>query len=135
MPYITQVASGKLPELRVYGNDYPTVDGTGVRDYIHVVDLAKGHVKALEYCIGHHGIEVFKLGTGGGYSVLELINIYERVNGVNIPFVITPRRPGDLPESYADATKAEKLLGWKTMLTIEDMCRDSFRAADFIAAP
>jgi len=135
MPYITQVATGKLPELRIYGNDYPTNDGTGMRDYIHVVDLAKGHVRALEYCIKNPGVEVFNLGTGRGHSVLELIDIYERVNGIKIPSVINPRRPGDLPESYADATKAEKLLGWKTELTIEDMCRDSYLAALRAAEP
>ncbi|MCL2152548.1 MAG: UDP-glucose 4-epimerase GalE [Oscillospiraceae bacterium] len=129
MPYITQVAIGKLPKLKVYGNDYPTSDGTGIRDYIHVVDLAKGHVKALEYSLTRSGVEIFNLGTGHGYSVLELIDIYERVNNIKIPFVIAPRRPGDLPESYADATKAEKMLGWKTELTIEDMCRDSYAAA------
>jgi len=129
MPYITQVATGKLPNLSIFGNDYPTNDGTGVRDYIHVVDLARGHVRALEYCGKHLGVEVFNLGTGRGYSVLEIINTYERVNGINIPYIIAPQRPGDLPESYADATKAEKQLGWKTELTIEDMCRDSQRAA------
>ena len=129
MPYITQVATGKLPELNIYGNDYPTNDGTGTRDYIHVVDLAKGHVRALEYCVAHPGVEVFNLGTGSGHSVLDLIGIYERVNGIKIPYVITPRRPGDLPESYADASKAERLLNWKTELTIEDMCRDSYVAA------
>ena len=129
MPLITQIATGKLSELRIYGNDYPTSDGTCVRDYIHVVDLAKGHVKALEYCAKHPGIEVFNLGTGHGISVLELIEVYERVNNVSIPYVMSPRRPGDLPVSFADSTKAEKLLGWKTELTIEDMCRDSFIAA------
>ena len=129
MPYIMQVATGKLPSLSVFGNDYPTNDGTGVRDYIHVVDLAKGHVCALEYCVKNHGVEIFNLGTGRGHSVLELIAAYERVNDIKIPYVIAPQRPGDLPESYADATKAEKYLGWKTELTIEDMCRDAQRAA------
>ena len=129
MPYITQVATGKLPELNIFGNDYPTNDGTGIRDYIHVVDLAKGHVSALEYCINHPGIEVFNLGTGCGYSVFELINTFENTTGIKIPYVIAPRRCGDLPESFADATKAEKLLNWKTRLTIEDMCRDAQNAA------
>jgi len=133
MPYITQVATGKLPELKIYGNDYPTSDGTGVRDYIHVVDLAKGHVKALEYCMKHPGIEVFNLGTGHGNSVFELISVFERVNNIKIPYTIAPRRPGDLPEAYADATKAEKLLGWKTELTTEDMCRDSLNASNSAA--
>ena len=129
MPYITQVATGKLPQLSIFGNDYPTNDGTGVRDYIHVVDLAKGHVCALEYCLKHPGLEVFNLGTGCGHSVFELINTYERVNGLAIPYVIAPRRTGDLPESYADVTKAEKNLGWKAALTIDDMCRDAHHAA------
>jgi UDP-glucose 4-epimerase len=128
MPYITQVATGKLQQLSVYGSDYPTADGTGIRDYIHVVDLAVGHVSALVYCMNHPGIEVFNLGTGSGHSVLEVIGTYERVNGISIPYVIAPRRPGDLPESYADATKAEKYLGWKTVLTLEDMCRDANHA-------
>jgi len=129
MPYITQVATGVLPVLNVFGDDYPTGDGTGVRDYIHVVDLAKGHVRALEYCTQRSGIEVFNLGTGQGYSVLELVNTFERVTGVKIPLEYASRRPGDLPESYADPTKAEKLLGWKTELTVEDMCRDALHAA------
>jgi len=129
MPSITQVATGKLPCLSIFGNNYPTSDGTGVRDYIHVVDLARGHVSALEYCMKNPGVEVFNLGTGRGYSVLELINTFERVNGIKIPYVLAPQRPGDLPESYADAAKAEKSLGWKTELTIEDMCRDAYHAA------
>ena len=129
MPYIMQVASGKLPELNVYGNDYPTPDGTGVRDYIHVVDLAKGHVDALKYCDNHKGIEVINLGTGIGCSVLELVDAFERVNGVKIPYKIAPRRAGDLPEAYADVSKAQRLLGWKAILTIEDMCRDAYAYA------
>jgi len=129
MPSITQVATGILPSLSIFGNDYPTSDGTGVRDYIHVVDLARGHVSALEYCTKNPGIDVFNLGTGRGYSVLELIGTFESVNGISVPYVLAPQRPGDLPVSYADATKAEKYLGWKTELTIEDMCRDAYRAA------
>lgn len=132
MPYITQIATGKLQQLSIFGDDYPTNDGTGVRDYIHVVDLAKGHVCALEYCMKHPGVEVFNLGTGCGHSVLELIETYERVNGIKIPYTIAPRRPGDLPVSYADVTKAENYLGWKAGFTLEDMCRDANRAAQTI---
>jgi UDP-glucose 4-epimerase len=124
-----QVASGKLPELSIYGNDYPTVDGTGVRDYIHVVDLAKGHVDALKYCINQSGVDIFNLGTGVGCSVLELVSAFERVNGVKIPCKIVPRRAGDLPALYADVSKAEKLLGWKASLTIDDMCKDAYAFA------
>jgi len=126
VPYIMQVATGKLPELKVYGNDYPTRDGTGVRDYVHVVDLAQGHVSALHYCMDNTGVEVFNLGTGRGYSVLELIEAFERVNDVKIPYVIAPRRAGDLPETYSNADKSERLLGWKSKLTLDDMCRDSY---------
>ena len=128
MPYILQVASGKLPELNIFGNDYPTRDGTGVRDYIHVVDLAKGHVDALKYCADHQGVEIFNLGTGVGYSVLEILSAFERINGVTIPYRFAPRRSGDLPETRADAAKAEKLLGWRASLSIEDMCRDAWRS-------
>ena len=129
MPYIIQVAAGNLSELSVYGNDYPTRDGTGVRDYIHVVDLARGHVDALGQCDKCVGVEVFNLGTGVGHSVLEIISAFERVNGVEIPFRISARRAGDLPETYADAAKAEKLMGWKAKLTLEDMCRDAWRSS------
>jgi len=125
MPYIMQVASGKLPELRVNGNDYPTRDGTCLRDYIHIVDLAKGHVDALKYCNANTGVEVFNLGTGQGCSVFELVSAFERVNGIKIPFVIAPRRAGDLPETIADVSKARKLMGWSAALTIDDMCRDA----------
>jgi len=128
MPYITQVATGQLAKLRVFGNDYPTRDGTGIRDYIHVVDLAKGHVDALKYCDKIAGVEVFNLGTGQGCSVLELVNTFERVNDIKIPYEIVARRDGDLPESYADASKALKLMGWAAELGIEDMCRDAWRA-------
>ncbi len=127
MPYISQVAVGKLPFLRVFGNDYPTPDGTGVRDYIHVCDLAEGHAAALAYAGSHRGAEVFNLGTGTGYSVLELVKTFEQVNGVRIPYEITKRRPGDVAQCYADVSKAEKVLGWKAKRGLADMCRDTFR--------
>ena len=126
MPYITQVATGKLKELRVFGNDYPTPDGTGVRDYIHVVDLAQGHVKACEYLMSHQGCQVFNLGTGIGYSVLDLVKTFEQVNRIHIPYQIVDRRPGDVARCYADASRAEKCLGWKVQKTLGDMCRDSW---------
>lgn len=127
MPYITQTASGIRKQLNVYGSDYPTKDGTGVRDFIHVVDLAKGHVAALKYALSQKGAEIFNLGTGAGYSVLEVISTFETVNGVNIPYVIAPRRPGDIAECYADVSKAERMLGWKAEKTLAEMCRDSWR--------
>ena len=127
MPYISQVAVGKLKELSVYGDDYPTPDGTGVRDYIHVVDLAKGHVAALAYSAKHTGVEAFNLGTGKGTSVLELVNTFSRVNNVPVPYRVTERREGDIAENYADPTKAFKLMGWKAEKTLEDMCRDTWR--------
>ena len=126
MPYITQVASGKLKQLRVFGNDYPTPDGTGVRDYIHVVDLARGHIAACQYLMEHPGAEVFNLGTGVGYSVLDLVNAFQRVNHIDIPYVIVERRPGDIAQCYADPSKAERLLGWKAEKSLDDMCRDSW---------
>ncbi len=126
MPYITQVAVGKLPRLGVFGNDYPTHDGTGVRDYIHVVDLALGHVKAIEYAAAHKGTEIFNLGTGNGYSVLDIVNAFSRVNNIEIPYDIKPRRPGDVAECYADASKAARELGWTAQYGLEDMCRDSW---------
>lgn len=126
-PYILQVALGKLPYLHVYGNDYNTKDGTGVRDYIHVVDLAKGHVLAAEYAQTHTGTEVINLGTGHGYSVLEIIKTFEKVNGIEIPYKIEARRAGDIAECYADASKAKKLLGWTAAREIDDMCRDGWR--------
>ena len=113
MPYITQVAVGKLKELGVFGNDYDTPDGTGVRDYIHVVDLAKGHVKALKKLEGHQGLNIYNLGTGKGYSVLDIVKNFEVATGVKIPYVIKARRPGDIATCYSDASKAEKELGWK----------------------
>lgn len=127
LPYVAQVASGKLPKLRVFGNDYPTRDGTGVRDYIHVVDLARGHVAACAYLAEHEGCEAINLGTGAGYSVLEVVKTFERVNGIAIPYEVTARRPGDIAECYADAGKANRLLGWKAEKSLEDMCRDSWR--------
>lgn len=128
MPYITQVASGKRECLNVYGNDYDTKDGTGVRDFIHVVDLAKGHVKALEKLEkDESGIYYYNLGTGVPHSVLEMVNTFERVNGVKINYRIVDRRPGDLAEVYADPTKANEELGWKAEKTIEEMCRDAWR--------
>ena len=126
MPYITQVAAGRLPQLGVFGDDYPTHDGTGVRDYIHVVDLAKGHVKAIEYSGGHKGVEIVNLGTGTGYSVLDIVKAFEKVNNLKIPYVIKPRRPGDIAECYANADKAERVLGWKAEKNLEDMCFDSW---------
>lgn len=127
MPYITQVASGKLKELRVFGDDYPTKDGTGVRDFIHVVDLAKGHVAACNFLMGHTGCEVFNLGTGVGYSVLDLVHTFEKETGISIPYSVTPRRPGDIGCCYADATRAHEMLGWHAEKTLGDMCRDAWR--------
>ena len=126
MPYVSQVAGGVREYLNVFGNDYETPDGTGVRDYIHVVDLAKGHVAALRFAEGHTGTEIFNLGTGKGTSVLELVHTFEKANGLTIPYKIAPRRPGDLAFSYAKTDKAEKILGWKAEKTIEDMCRDAW---------
>lgn len=126
MPYITQVAVGRREKLTVYGNDYDTVDGTGVRDYIHVVDLAKAHLAALKYAESHVGCEAFNIGTGCGTSVLELVKAFEKVNGIKIKYEIGSRRAGDLAVVYADCSKAEKILGFKTQLNIEDMCRDSW---------
>lgn len=127
MPYIARVAVGGLDHLNIFGNDYPTRDGTGIRDYIHVVDLAKGHVLACGYAAEHTGCEIINLGTGAGCSVLELVHTFERVNGVTIPCVIAPRRPGDIAVNYADPSRAKELLGWTAEKTIEDMCRDTYR--------
>ncbi len=127
MPYITQVAVGKLKELGVFGNDYDTHDGTGVRDYIHVVDLAKGHVKAIEKIRQNPGIEIYNLGTGTGYSVLDIVKNFEEASGVKIPYVIKDRRAGDIATCYSDASKAEKELGWKAQYGIKEMCEDSWR--------
>mgnify|MGYP001948524484 FL=1 len=126
MPYITQVACGKLKELKVFGNDYPTKDGTGVRDYIHVVDLARGHLKALEKVANTTGVDAYNLGTGTGYSVLEVINAFEKASGQKVPYVITDRRPGDVAICYADPTKAKNELGWVAEKGIYEMCADSW---------
>ena len=126
MPYITQVAVGKLDTLHVFGDDYATPDGTGVRDYIHVVDLAKGHVNALKAIEENCGVAVYNLGTGRGYSVLEVVHAFEEVSGVKIPYVIEERRPGDIAVCYSDPGKAKRELGWKAELDIYDMCRDSW---------
>ena len=125
-PYIAQVAVGKREYLGVFGNDYDTPDGTGVRDYIHVVDLAKGHVAAVKYVVSGLGCEVFNLGTGIGYSVLDMVHAFEKANGVKVPYQIVGRRPGDLPTCYADSAKSERVLGWKAEKNLEDMCRDSW---------
>lgn len=127
MPYITQVAVGRRPYLNVYGNDYDTPDGTGVRDYIHVVDLAKGHVAALRAIQRNCGTAVYNLGTGKGCSVLDMVKAFEAATGVPIPYQFAPRRPGDIAESWSDPAKAERELGWKAERSIEDMCRDSWR--------
>ena len=126
MPYITQVAIGRREKLTVFGNDYDTPDGTGVRDYIHVVDLAEGHLCALRYAQSHTGCEIFNLGTGHGVSVLELVNTFSSVNHVPVPYEIGPRRPGDLATVYADVTKAKNVLDWEAKKTLADMCRDSW---------
>ena len=127
MPYITQTAAGMREKLSVFGNDYPTADGTEVRDYIHVVDLARGHVAALRYARGHAGTEAFNLGTGKGTSVLELVHAFEQATGMRVPYEITARRPGDIAECYADAGKAQRVLGWRAEKSVEDMCRDAWR--------
>lgn len=127
MPYITQVAIGKLECLNVCGNDYPTPDGTGVRDYIHVVDLALGHIKALDRLLKVKGCEVYNLGTGNGYSVLDVVKAFEKASGIKINYRIAPRRAGDVACCYADATKAKEVLGWQAQYDIDDMCADSWR--------
>ena len=127
MPYITQVASGRLEKLHIFGNDYDTPDGTGVRDYIHVVDLARGHVCAIKYAAENKGADVINLGTGKGYSVLEMVKTFSEVSGVNIPYEINARRAGDIAECYADPTKAKEKLGWVAEKNLRDMCRDSWR--------
>lgn len=126
MPYVTQVAVGKRDELSVFGDDYPTRDGTGERDYIHVVDLAVGHLKALEKLSENPGLVTYNLGTGHGFTVLELVKTFEKVNGVSVPHKIAPRRPGDAASCYADPSKAEQELGWKAERGLEEMCRDSW---------
>ena len=126
MPYVAQVAVGRRDKLTIFGQDYDTPDGTCRRDYIHVVDLAKGHVKAIEYILAHDCVEVFNLGTGTPYSVTEIVETFEKVNNVPVPHVYGPRRAGDLPESYANADKALRVLGWKTEKSLADMCRDTW---------
>ena len=127
MPYISQVAVGKLEKLHVFGDDYNTVDGTGVRDYIHVVDLAQGHVKAVDWALENKGCEAFNLGTGNGTSVLQLRDAFVKSSGIDVPYVIDPRRPGDPDEVYANAEKAKNILGWEAKFGIEEMCEDTWR--------
>ena len=127
LPYIAQVAVGKLPELGVFGDDYPTPDGTGVRDYIHVVDLAEGHLRALEALPTRTGAHVWNLGTGQGYSVLEMVRAFEAASGKPVPYRVAPRRPGDIATCYADPTKAERELGWKARRGLDEMMRDAWR--------
>lgn len=126
MPFISQTAAGKRECLSVFGNDYDTPDGTGVRDYLHVVDLARGHVAAMDYMTGRTGVFVFNLGTGHGYSVLDMVHAFEKVTGQKVPYKITPRRPGDVATVFCDPSLAERELGWKAELTLEDMCRDTW---------
>ena len=126
MPYIVKVANKELKELSVFGNDYDTKDGTGVRDYIHVVDLALGHVRAIEKISKDNGLFIYNLGTGNGYSVLELVNTFSKVNNIEVPYKIVDRRPGDIAACYADVEKAKKELNWTAELGIEDMCRDAY---------
>ena len=123
---LMRVAQGKIPELSVYGDDYDTEDGTARRDYIHVVDLAKGHVLACDYAAKRTGCEIINLGTGTGYSVLDVVKAFEKANGVKIPYSIKPRRAGDIAQCYSDPAKAEAELGWKAQFGIEDMCRDAW---------
>ena len=126
MPYITQVAVGRLEQLNVFGNDYDTHDGTGVRDYIHVVDLSRGHVAAIRYVLENTGCEVFNLGTGTGYSVLDMVKAFNQANGVEVSYRIAPRRPGDLATCYADPAKSARVLGWQAEKDLQDMCRDAW---------
>lgn len=126
VPYIAKVAIGKLEKLHVFGNDYPTPDGTGIRDYIHVVDLARGHVKALQKLLEGPGLVTYNLGTGKGYSVLEVLHAFEKACGKQLPYVIEDRRPGDIAECWADPSKAREELGWEAEYTIDDMCRDTW---------
>ena len=129
MPYIGRVAAGQLEKLTIFGGDYPTSDGTCQRDYLHVVDLAVGHLKALEYAEDHNGAEAINLGTGNGISVLELVHAFEKANDMKLPHVIGPRRDGDLPAFWADASKAKQLLGWEATHSVEDMCRSAWKFA------
>jgi UDP-glucose 4-epimerase len=134
MPFITQVAVGKLPELSVFGNDYPTPDGTGVRDYIHVVDLARGHLAALKAIEGKSGVTTVNLGTGQGYSVLDVVSAFEKASGRPVPYRIIDRRPGDVAQCFADPALAHELLGWKAEKDLDAMCRDSWRWQEWAAA-
>lgn len=127
MPFVSQVAVGRRDHLTIFGNDYDTPDGTCRRDYIHVMDLANGHLKAIEYAASHKGIEIFNLGTGTPYSVLDIVNAFEKVNGIKIKYEFGDRRQGDIKDCWADADKAYEMLGWKTKRTIEDMCRDTWK--------
>ncbi len=129
LPYVAQVAAGKLPELSVFGDDYDTVDGTGVRDYIHVVDLAQGHIAALKYAMQHESVEAINLGTGKGTSVLEIVKAFEKASGRTVAYKIKPRRPGDIATCYAATKKAKELLGWEAKYNIDDMCEDTWRFA------
>ena len=129
MPYIVKVATCELKELSVFGNDYDTIDGTGVRDYIHVVDLARGHIKALEWVLSKKGIDVFNLGTGNGYSVLELVEAFKKYNNIDVPYKIVGRREGDIASCYADVSKAKDVLNWTAEFGIEDMVKDSYNFA------
>ena len=129
MPYIGRVAAGQLEKLTIFGDDYPTPDGTCQRDYLHVVDLAVGHLRALEYAETHEGVEAINLGTGNGVSVLELVHAFENANDMKLPYVIGPRRDGDLPAFWADAEKAKNLLGWEATHTVEDMCKSAWMFA------
>ncbi len=126
MPYIVKVATGELPILNIFGDDYDTVDGTGVRDYIHVVDLAKGHIKAIEWVLKGNGVDAFNLGTGNGYSVLELVNAFKKYNNVDVPYKIVGRRSGDIASCYADVSYAKKVLGWESVYDIKDMVIDAY---------
>ncbi len=127
VPYVAKVAVGQLDHINVFGDDYPTPDGTGVRDYIHVVDLARGHVSALNYMRGKHGVHVFNLGTGHGYSVLDVIHAFERACGKELPYQMCPRRDGDIAQTYCDASKAKELMGWEAQYDIDDMCAHSWK--------
>ncbi|MBQ2998343.1 MAG: UDP-glucose 4-epimerase GalE [Oscillospiraceae bacterium] len=129
MPYISRVAAGQLEKLTIYGDDYPTPDGTCQRDYLHVVDLAIGHLKALEYAENKEGVEAINLGTGNGVSVMELVHAFDKANDMELPYVIGPRREGDLPAFWADAEKAKTLLGWEATHSVEDMCRSAWEFA------
>ncbi len=124
MPYVAQVAAGKLARLQVFGSDYPTADGTGVRDYIHVIDLVRGHVRALDYLAGNAGLVTVNLGTGCGYSVLDMVRAFEKASGKSVPYDLVDRRPGDVASCYADSALAEQLLGWKAEFDQDAMCRD-----------